>query len=149
MSGGPSVEVRPPAPEEERLAEWFAEQQLRSPDHLEAAARQVVGLVTGLVGLLLGVVAVAEPALPAYLACPAVRGLAVAGILLLLLALLFGVLTLWPRRWAVPSRDLKRQREAFEALLRRKSRALSAAILCFFLGLAALAAVLVLAVLTA
>ena len=141
------VETRPPSPEEERLADWFAEQQLKSPDHLEAAARQMVGLVTGLIGLLLGVVAIAEKPLPSYLAWPLLRWLTVVGIVLLLLALVAGLAVLWPRRWAVSSRSLTDQRQTFEAILQRKARALSAGMVLFCLGVAALAAVLVLAVL--
>ena len=143
------VETRPPTPEEERLADWFAEQQLKSPEHLEAAARQMVGLVTGLIGLLLGVVAIAKQPLPSYLAWPLVRWLAVAGIVLLLLALVAGLVVLWPRRWTVSSHRIADQRRAFEAILQRKARALSVGMVLFCLGVAALAAVLVLAVLYA
>ncbi len=140
------VDIRPPTPEEDRLAAWLAEQELRSPERLEAAARQVVGLVTGLVGLLLGVVVVTEPPLPAYLSQPLVRGLAVAGIVFLLLALLAGMGVLWPRRGAMAAHDPAAQREAFQALLRHKARWLGVALAYFSLGVVVLAAVLVLAV---
>jgi len=140
-------QVRRPSPEEERLADWFAEQGVRSPDHLEAAARQVIGLVTGLLGLLLGVVAVAKQPLPPYLAWPPVRGLAVVGVLLLLGSLVAGLAVLWPQRLEVSSHDLADQRRAFGALLHRKARALGASLLLFCLGLVALAVVLVLAIL--
>jgi hypothetical protein len=139
--------IRPPSPEEERLADWFAEQRLRSPDHLEAAARQMIGLVTGLLGLLLGVVAVAEKPLPSYVTWPLVRWLTVAGIALLLLALIAGLVVLWPRRMAVSSHSIADQRQAFQAILRHKALALSASLILFCLGLSALVAVLVLAVL--
>ncbi len=143
------TEVRPPTPEEERLLAWFAEQELRSPDHLEAAARQVVGLVTGMVGLLLGVVAVAQNPLPTYLAWPPLRWLAAAGIVFLLLALVAGLIVLWPRRVEVSPHNLTEQRTTLETILRRKARALSLAMGLFGLGVATLGAVLVLAVLTA
>ncbi len=142
------VHIRAPTPQEERLAAWFAEQHLKSPDHLEAAARQLIGLVTALLGLLLGVLAVAKHPLPAYLASPWVKGLGAAGVVLLLAALLAGLAVLWPRQMAVLAHDLTAQRRAFEALLARKNRALRVALVGFALGVVALAAVLVLALLS-
>ena len=147
MSESQVTGVRALTPEEERLADWLAEQHLKSPDRLEAAARQIVGLVTGLVGLLVGVAAVTEQPLPPYMAWPCLRWLMVASLVLLLVSLAAGMVVLWPRRVVYSPHKMAEQRAVFEGILRRKARALGVAIVCFALGIALLAAVLALAVL--
>ena len=74
----------PETPRELALGQWWAEQELKSPANLEAAARQIITLVTSLLGLLLAILAVAEDPLPAYLASGGLRlagGLAILALL--------------------------------------------------------------------
>ncbi len=140
------VGVRAPTPEEEALARWFAEQRLKNPDTLDAAARQVVGLATGLLGLLFGVLSLSRDPLPPPLRGPLLAGLAALAVFFLLFALACSLWALRPRRLTVSSR-LADQRQAFEGLVRAKARAVAAAHLTLFLGLTALGALLVLALL--
>ncbi len=143
------VGVREETPAEAARRKWFEKQVLASPDNLEAAARLLVGLVTGLLGLLLGVLTVASDPLPGYLRLPSVRALGVAAVVLLLLGLLAALVVVLPRRVVAASTRPESQAAAFERLLRRKATALAVATAAFGLGLAALGAVLVLALLTA
>ena len=140
---------RPETPEEEEIRKWFARQALASPDALEAAARTILGLVSGLVGLLLGVLAVAEKELPSYLWLPGVRPLGVGAVAALLAALACALAVLLPRRMAVASARPDLQAAAFARMLARKSRWLTLAVVAFGLGLGALGAALIVALLTA
>lgn len=136
MAGNEAANVRPPTAEEERLAAWFEEQELHSLDRLEAAARQMVGLVTGLMGFLVAVVSLTSYP---YTVWYDLRYFILVDILFFLAALVAGLLVLWPRRWRVSSRNLTQQRCTFEAILRYKSWSLRIALAAFFLGVAMLA----------
>ncbi len=137
----PQITSRPEGPDEQLLDEWFQKQMLASPDNLEAAARLLVGLITGLLAALLGVLSLAKDR-PAFLESMVVQWAALATIGGLLAALWFGLAVVFPRRTPnVPGRpDL--QRETFEGLLRRKSLWLKVAVVCFGAALAGLAYVL-------
>lgn len=149
MAKAQVVEVREERPQEKALSEWFEKQVLASPDTLEAAARTILGLVTALLGVLFGVLAVAEEPLPSYLALPMVRGLGVGSVAALLVALLGALGVVLPRHVQVASARLDQQAEEFQRLLARKSRWLTVAVVAFGLGLAALGAVLIVALLAA
>ncbi len=133
---------------ERALREWFDKQALAAPDNLEAAARQIITLVTSLLTILLAVLAVAGDPLPAYFAYPTVRWLGVMGVVLLLLALAAALGVVFPFREAVQSARPDEQQAAFARLLQRKSRFLQVAAIAFFLGLVALGSVLIIALLT-
>ena len=139
---------RAETPEERALRKWFAQQALASPDALEAAARTILSLVTALLGVLYGVLAVAEDPLPAYFRLPAVRWLGVGTVGALLVALVGTLGVVLPQRIQVSSARPDQQASAFAALLARKSRWLTVAVIAFGLGLVALGAVLVIALLT-
>ena len=139
------VGMRDETEEEKALAAWFAEQALASPGNLEAAARTVVGLVTGLLGLLLGVLAVGEDPLPSYLWDAGVRPLGVAAIACLLIALLCALAVLLPRRIAVSSHRPDQQKMAFQRMLARKTRWLRTTVVAFALGVGLLGAILIVA----
>ena len=63
------LSMREETSEEKKLREWFEAQALESPKNLEDAARLLIGLVTGLLGALFGVLTVsAETRCP--LICP-------------------------------------------------------------------------------
>lgn len=143
------VGVREETPAEAAQREWFEKQVLAAPDNLEAAARLLIGLVTGLLGVLFGVLTVASDKPPAYLSLPVVRQLGVVTVAFLLLGLLAALVVVLPRRVVAASTRPESQSAAFNQLLRRKSYALTVATVAFGLGLVALGSVLVLALLTA
>ncbi|MCS6911050.1 MAG: hypothetical protein NZM11_10885 [Anaerolineales bacterium] len=142
------VAVRPETPEEARLRQWWAEQAVTAPDNLEAAARQIIGLVSGLLGVLFGVLTLAAEPLPVYLQRDDVKFAGVAAIVLLLLALLAGLAVVFPQSVAVPRARPDEQAAQFAALLGRKSGALGLAAVCFGLGVVALGAALIIALLS-
>lgn len=146
MSENNTLQAQPLSPEEEQLAEWITEQHLKSPDHLEAMARHIISLVTGLIGLLLGILSLNKEPLPAYMHMSGIRPLAVLSLVLLLLALLCSLFVIRPRRWDVSSHRLDAQRAFLETLVQYKSRWLNAALICFFLGVLGLASILILAI---
>ncbi len=145
----PQASVRPLTPEEERWDEWFATQELHSPDNLEAVARQLLGLITGLLGLLLAVLALSESPLPTYLSHPVVPWLGGLGIILLLVALLFAMGVLWPSRLVVSPHKLQEEKAAFRAMVGRKGQLLRIALGAFVWGVLLLGALLVLALFSA
>ena len=71
------ISIREENSEEKKLREWFETQSLDSPKNLEDAARLLIGLVTGLLGALFGVLTVSAETLPAYLSLPVVKGFVV------------------------------------------------------------------------
>ncbi len=143
------VEIREETPEERARREWFERQALTSPATLEAAARTVLGLVTALLGVLFGVLAVASEPLPAYLKLTSVRWLGVTAIVALLGALVGALAVVLPRRIAVASARPDEQAKAFQDLLARKARWLTVTVLAFGLGVVALGAALIVALLKA
>lgn len=134
--------------EEQALREWFDQQALAAPDNLEAAARQIITLVTSLLTILLAVLAVAGDPLPAYFAYASVRWLGVAGVVLLLAALAAALVAVFPFRQTANSARPDEQRMAFGRLLSRKSAYLRVSAVSFFLGLLAFGAVVIIALLT-
>ena len=115
------------------------------PDNLESTARLLIGLVTGLLGVLFSVLALAAEKTPRYLGAPSVRGLGIAAVALLLSSLLAALVVVLPWRWQGSSARPDVQQEVFAGMLRRKATALYTAVVLFALGLMALGAVLVLA----
>jgi hypothetical protein len=65
------VSSRPETPAEQTLDEWFQRQVLSSPETFEVAARQLITLVTTLLGV--WVFGRADDPLPKYLALPIIR----------------------------------------------------------------------------
>jgi hypothetical protein len=143
------LSIREENPEEAELRKWFEQQALASPANLEEAARLIIGLVSGLLGILFGVLALEAEKLPAYLALPAVRGLAIAAIILWLAALTAGLVVVLPQRWEVNPAKPDSQAQVFQQILHRKRSALTISGVAFGLAIAALGGVLVLAMLFA
>ncbi len=145
MAKGRVVEIREETTEEKALDEWFAKQALASPDTLEAAARTILGLVSGLLGALFAVLAVASDPLPAYLDLTGVRALGGVTVAALLGALVGALGVVLPQRVEVASGRPDEQAAAFQAVLARKARWLTLAVITFGLGVTALSAVLIIA----
>jgi hypothetical protein len=143
------VEIRPETAAEHALDEWFARQTLASLDNVESAARTILGLVTALIGALFGVLTVASKDLPAYLYNPLTRVLGVVSVVALLLTVVGALGVLLPLHSQVSSHRPDEQKRAFQAILGRKSRWLTATVVTFGIGVDALGLVLVIALLTA
>jgi hypothetical protein len=143
------VSIREETQEEKLLRRWFDEQALASPEVLDAAAKLLVGLVTGLLTVLFSVLAVAEDPLPAYLGSWAIRLLGTWCVLALLCALLCALAALWPRRMAVDAARPVDQAKAFAGLLDRKAGWLKAAEITFGLGVVLLGLALIVVLLVA
>lgn len=140
-----SEDTRLETPEEARLREWFDEQEKASVDNLEGAARLLITLITGLFTLLFSVLAVADDPAPAYLSEPLVRLLGVASVIALVVALWAALAVVLPLKVVTDRSRPATEKAAFAALLKRKSVALTAAVVLFAIGLGALGAALVLA----
>ena len=142
------VNVRVETEMEEQQRKWFEQQVIGSPAALDEAARLLIGLVTGLLGVLFGVLAISKDPLPAYLRVPAIRGLGAGAVVLFLLALLAALVVVLPRRWTFKPAKPASQAATFEQLRDYKERALTAAVVAFGFGIAVMAIALVLALLT-
>jgi hypothetical protein len=141
------VSIREETPGEAEMRQWFAQQALASPDTLDAAARLLISLVTGLLTLLFGVLAVAGDPLPSYLAHWPVRVLGVVSVVALLAALGAALGAVLPARLAADPARPARQAAAFAELVRRKAGWLRGAVVAFGLGMAALSLALIVALL--
>ncbi|GEM_PF-547711 len=135
--------IRAETPAERARHEWFEKQSLASPDTLDEAARLIIGLVTGLLGALFGVLTVASNPPPKYLSDPLVRTLGSVDVVLLLFALLAALAVVLPRRWIFNPAQPASEIETFEKILQRKSSALRVATIAFGAGIAVLALTLV------
>jgi len=123
---------RPPTPEEEALVAHFAEMEKRSLEVLEAGARQIITLVTGLLGLFLGVLSLKAP--PAYLAYGEVRGLGLAIVVAYGTALGCALATVLPRPYPFRRHSLTQMQAQWEAMQRTKARWLHRASWAFGAG---------------
>jgi hypothetical protein len=125
---------------EASLRTWFEEQEKAALSSLEEGARQIIQLVTALLGLMLGVLALGSDKLEASLQQPGViiPGLvAVAALLVAVVAALVVVLPLFGYGYN-PAQPATQQ-QAWARMLRRKVIGLRLAVIAFGLGLAALA----------
>ncbi len=129
--------------------EWFEKQALASPDNLEAAARLLIGLATGLLGVLFGVLTLKGGPLPAYLQSPLVRGLGIGTVAAVLFGLLAALAVVMPDLYRVSSQRPDQQHQTFQRLLGRKSRALTLGVSGFGVGIVLLALTLIAALISA
>ncbi|MGC9396835.1 MAG: hypothetical protein ACP5J4_18475 [Anaerolineae bacterium] len=146
MSDIPRIKGRPESPALKARREWFEAQVLAAPDTLESGARVIVELVTALLGVLFGILALAGNPLPDYLWLPLTRPLGIACVVALLVALACALVVVLPRRIAFSPHRLDEEARAFEDLLNRKSRWLTAGVIAFGVGLLALGIVIIAAI---
>ncbi len=139
------LSIREETSEEKKLREWFETQALESPKNLEEAARLLIGLVTGLLGALFGVLTVSAETLPAYLSLSAVKWCGILAVVLWLLSLLCALVVVTPHRWQSDAGKPESQSEMFKAMLGHKSRWLRDSVTLFAGGVIALGIVLVIA----
>lgn len=132
----------PLSPADEQLVAFFRDLEQKSLDTLESAARQLITLVTTLLGLFFGVLAFKDN--PRYLQIPAVRALGGLAAGFYVLALFLALDVVMPRRLEVPLASLTQMRQLLRALFDRKSRSLRWAQIAFALGTLALLALILL-----
>ena len=142
------ISIREENSEEKKLREWFEAQALESPKNLEDAARLLIGLVTGLLGALFGVLTVSAETLPAYLSLPVVKGFGVGAVGLWLASLLCGLVVVTPRRWQADAGKPDTQSQVFRQLLNHKSKWLRRSVALFGAAIIALGIVLITALLS-
>lgn len=142
------IGVRVESPDEAAQREWFAKNALESPAHLEEAARLLIGLITGLLGALFTVLAIADDPAPAYLRLIWLRVVGAGVVVALLVALLGALVVVLPRRWRTKPAQPATQLHTFEQILAHKARWLTVAVIAFGSGIFLLAVALVTALLT-
>ena len=140
------VGVREETPAEAARREWFEKQALAAPDNLEAAARQIIGLVTALLGVLFGVLALSSGNLPAYMDFLPARILAVGVVVLLLAALGSALFAVLPFKREAASGKPESQERVFRDILNFKSYFLFWGAGLFGGGLLALGILLIVAI---
>ncbi len=142
MSEYEVVNIRAETDAERTQREWFQKAIQDSPTRLEESARQLIGLVTGLIGVLFTVISIVKNPNPQYLDLPMVRPLGLAVVVLLLVSLGAALVVVIPWRWtyqpALPASEVA----VFQKILQRKSTSLTLAATCFGIGVLALAVVL-------
>jgi len=142
------VGIRVENDDEKRVREWFDTQRFESVKNLEDAARLLIGLVTGLLGALFGVLTVSADTLPAYLSFPVVKGFGVLAVALWLLSLLCGLVVVMPRKWQADAGKPEAQNEVFRGMLAFKSRWLRDSVFLFAGAVISLGVVLVIALMS-
>jgi hypothetical protein len=142
------IGIREENKEEKALREWFDAQKLEAPKALEDAARLLVGLLTGLLAALLGVLTLASANLPVYLSLPVVRWAGALSVVFWLMSLLAGLIVLVPLRWVfIPGKPASQQ-ATFQEIRAHKAWWLTACVSAFWLGVLSLGVVLIVAIFT-
>ena len=143
------ISIREENAQEKKLREWFETQSLESPKNLEEAARLLIGLVTGLLGALFGVLTISAETLPSYLSLTSVKAFGVGAVSLWLLSLLCGLVVVIPLKRQSDAGNPYTQQKVFRELLIHKSTWLKYSVIFFGLAVVALGIVLITALLSA
>jgi len=136
------AEAMPLTRADEDLLDYFKGLERHSLDAFEQAGRQLISLITTLLGLFFGVLAFKDN--PSYLSCPIVKTTAALAAVSFIAALFFALYVLVPRRFDVPTSDLSAMRGVLLMMFRRKRRALLGAQITFAIGTLLLLAVILL-----
>ena len=131
-----------PEPKEDRdLREWFDDQQRRSLDRLQEAAKTVIQLATGIYGVLFAVLVLSNR--PAYLQQPLVRIFGTLSMIALFAALLAAYFVVQPRKVTWQEDNLTDMRRAYQEAEQRKGWWLNTALVAFLVGAGSLGFVIV------
>lgn len=136
------VEGRPLTPDERKLLAFFDTLEQESLTRLEDAARQIIGLVTALLTLAVGLLALGgEPVAPLLASWPVLvaGGATLAALLLALIASLDVVI---PAAYRYRAASLDDRRAAYQQMLERKGDGLRAAVVFFGIAMFGLAALI-------
>jgi hypothetical protein len=128
--------------EEHKLLAFFDTLEQESLTRLEDAARQIIGLVTALLTLAVGLLALGgEPVAPLLAAQPVLVAGA-ATLAALLLALIAALDVVLPAAYRYRAASLDDRRTAYQQMLERKGDGLRAAVVFFGLAMFGLAALI-------
>ena len=139
------ISTREENSEEKRVREWFETARFDSMKNLEEAARLLIGLVTGLLGALFGVLTVSAENLPVYLSMPIIKVCGVLSVALWLLSLLCGLAVVIPRQWQADAGKPESQEQVLKSMLGHKSWWLNQSVMLFGGGVITLGVVLIIA----
>ncbi|MBA3944334.1 MAG: hypothetical protein H0X37_07195 [Herpetosiphonaceae bacterium] len=124
--------VGPETASDRARREWFEEQEKKNTDRLEDGAKTITTLVTGLYGVLFGVLALSTH--PEFLKRPSVQWLGTAGVVVFFLALLAALTTTYPWPNLAQRDNVTEMEAAYTALVKRKVWSLSVALVAFVVG---------------
>ena len=124
--------------EERKLLTFFDTLEQESLTRLEEAARQIITLATTLLALAVGLLALGGDVVPPLLSAPPVLVAGGLTLLALFLALVAALDVVLPARYGYRQGSLADRRQALDAMLAHKSRALRAAVIFFGLAMAGL-----------
>ena len=134
-------------PADQRLDDLFDRLEAESIPTLEGHARHIVTLTTTLLAAFFGLLSLGKR--PAFLSHTPVQILAGLAATAFFAALLFALDALRPRRYAAPRADLTAKRQILEALLCRKTAALTLATAAFGLAVALMLIIVLIALFAA
>lgn len=123
--------------DDKRLAALFETFEQESLDNLEKAARELIQLVTAMLTVIFGILALGGKEAAPALSRPLPIVLAAASLLMLLVALIAALDVILPGVYRVRKASQSDRLAAYEAMLRRKSDGLRAAAVCFGVALTA------------
>lgn len=126
------AEAEPLTKADEDLLDYFKNLEKNSLDTIESAARQIISLVTTLLGLFFGVLAFKDN--PTYLTLDAIRLLGAFSAGFYIAALFFALDVVMPRRIDIPTADLVAMKQLLLTLFDRKNRSLLWAQIAFGIG---------------
>jgi hypothetical protein len=138
-----SATSRPPTEAELEALTEIKKYQAASIDNLEAAAKQIITLVSSFYGLIFGIIALGNDKFEAPLKLVPIRLFGGAAILLWLLALAAALAVIMPRPYSYRNASLTDIQTVRQALLTFKSNWLSTALGSFGAGLVAFAVVVI------
>lgn len=139
--------TRSESPEEARLRSWFEEQHIKSVENLEAGAKQIVTLSSGLLTVLFGLMALTEAALPQHMNVGVIRVLAAFGAASLLVSLWAALLVLVPRWYQPTVNDPASLKATFEKMVVFKAGVMRVSWIVFGLAIMSLGLIVILALL--
>jgi hypothetical protein len=134
------LEGEPIADEQTRLSALFDEMEKKQVDFLDEAGKRIIELTTGLVGVVFVVMAFGDKFPPPYLKDNFLAQLLAVLILgFYILAMFFGVATIWPREYKRHHYNVTEMRNELKKIVRRKSRVFTIGSVLFGLGSLSLA----------
>jgi p-aminobenzoyl-glutamate transporter AbgT len=126
---------------DKRLSALFDDLEAGQLDFLDGAAKRLIELTTGLLGVLFTITAFGDKFPPPYLKHNDVaNGMAVVTLVFYIVAMLLGMLVIQPRKYPRYPHNLGKMREVFETIRNDKVRWLRWGGIAFWLGSLMLAA---------
>lgn len=125
--------VGPEQQEDRELREWFETQRRGNIERLIAGGQTLIQLITGVYGVLFGVLALNDQ--PAYLKQPTVQWFGSIGVCLFFVALITATTVVVPRRNPYQANNLTELPQVYRDIVKRKATMLMVAQVCFVLGI--------------